>query len=72
MREDFLFFNLGAGRCLYRFGGDDMNHSKAEAILQAIRDAEVGSDITILNEDMSIFCILKVKCKEHPENVDHN
>lgn len=44
--------------------------SKAEAILDAIRKTPVGSDIIIHNEDMSVFCILTVKCKEHPERRD--
>lgn len=48
---------------------DSMN--KAEAILDAIRKGEVGSDITIFNEDMSIFCILTIKCKEHPERKEN-
>ena len=46
--------------------------SKAEAILAAIRKTDVGSDIIIQNEDMSIFCILTVKCKEHPEKYDED
>ena len=41
--------------------------TKAEAILDAIREGEVGSDIIINNDDMSVFCILTIKCKEHPE-----
>lgn len=41
--------------------------TKAEAILDAIRKTEVGSDIILHNSDMSIWCILKVVCKEHPE-----
>ena len=49
-----------------------MKKTKAEAILQAIRTTDVGSDIIIYNEDMSVFCILTVKCKEHPENLDEN
>ena len=44
------------------------NHkTKSEAILQAIRDADVGSRVTIHNEDGSVFCILEVLVKEHPE-----
>jgi hypothetical protein len=43
--------------------------TKATAILTAIRNAEVGSDIIVNNDDGSIFCILTVKCKEHPETI---
>ena len=46
--------------------------TKAEAILDAIRQTDVGSDVIIHNEDMSIFCILTVKCKEHPEKLDED
>ena len=46
--------------------------TKAEAILDAIRKTDVGSDIIIHNEDMSIFCILTVKVKEHPEKLDED
>lgn len=46
--------------------------TKAEAILDAIRQTDVGSDIIIHNEDMSVFCILTVKCKEHPEKIDED
>ena len=49
-----------------RWGMSDK--SKAEAILDAIRNGEVGSDIILHNNDMSIWCILTVKCKEHPES----
>lgn len=45
------------------------NHAfKADAVLQAIRAADVGSDVIIHNEDGSVFCILTVKVKEHPEH----
>lgn len=45
------------------------NHPfKADAVLQAIRAADVGSDVIIHNEDGSVFCILTVKVKEHPEH----
>jgi len=40
---------------------------KGEAILQAIREANVGEKVIIQNEDGSIYCILKVICKEHEE-----
>ncbi len=46
--------------------------TKAEAVMDAIRETEVGSDIIIHNEDMSVFCILTVKCKEHPEKLDED
>lgn len=42
--------------------------TKAEAILDAIRNTDVGSDIVLHNSDMSIWCILRVICKEHNEN----
>ena len=42
--------------------------TKAEALLQAVRDTKVGSDIIIHNSDMSVWCILTVKCKEHRED----
>lgn len=41
--------------------------NKSEAILEAIRKCPVGSDVIINNEDGSVYCILTVKCKEHPE-----
>lgn len=44
--------------------------NKAFAVLDAIRKTDVGGDIIIHNEDMSIWCILTVKCKEHPERKD--
>lgn len=46
--------------------------TKAEAILDAIRNTEVGSDIILHNNDMSIWCILTVKCKEHKETLDED
>ena len=46
--------------------------TKAEALLDAVRKTDVGSDVIIQNEDMSIFCILTVKCKEHPENPEED
>ena len=46
--------------------------TKAQAILDAIRQTDVGSDIIIHNGDMSVFCILTVKCKEHPERSDED
>ena len=45
-----------------------MKKTKPEAILEAIRKTEVGSDIIIHNNDMSIWCILKVIVKEHKED----
>ena len=49
-----------------------MTKTKAEAILDAIRKTDVGSEIILHNNDMSIWCILKVVCKEHPENPEDN
>ena len=41
---------------------------KAEAVLDAIRNAEVGSTIAIHNEmDNSVWCVIKVVVKEHDE-----
>lgn len=34
--------------------------TKEEAILDAIRKTDIGSDVVIHNEDMSIFCVLRV------------
>lgn len=45
---------------------------KGYAILQAIRTTDVGDNIIIHNNDMSIWCILKVICKEHPENLNED
>ena len=44
--------------------------TKAEAVMDAIRQTDVGSDIIIQNEDMSIAYILTMKCIEHPEKLD--
>ena len=46
--------------------------TKAEAVLEAIRTAEVGSNIILHNNDMAIWCILKVVAKEHEEDSDEN
>lgn len=40
---------------------------KALAILKAIRESDVGDDIIIHNEDGSVFCIVRIVTKEHPE-----
>ena len=40
---------------------------KPEAVLRAIKEAEVGDDVFIHNSDGSIYCILTVKAKEHPD-----
>jgi len=37
---------------------------KPEAILEAIRACEVGAEIIIHNSDGSVWCILKLICKE--------
>ncbi len=42
--------------------------SKAEALLQAVRNTSVGSDVIIYNSDMQIWCILRVITKEHNED----
>lgn len=42
--------------------------TKAEALLRAVRDTPVGSDIIIHNSDMSLWCVLTVKVKEHKED----
>jgi len=44
--------------------------TKAEAILDAIRKTDFGNDIILHNSDMSIWCILRVVCKEHAEDKD--
>lgn len=44
--------------------------TKAEAILQAIRETDVGSDVILHNPDKSIWCILTVTAKEHTEQED--
>jgi len=41
--------------------------TKGEALLQAVRDTPVGSNIIIHNDDKSVWCILKVVAKEHAE-----
>lgn len=41
---------------------------KPEAIIESIRQADVGDNIIIHNEDGSVYCILTVKSKEHPEH----
>ena len=46
-----------------------LNSSKGNAILQAIRECETGNDVIINNDDGSVYCILTVKCKEHPESL---
>jgi hypothetical protein len=42
--------------------------SKAEAILQAIRNTPVGDEIIIHNSNAQIWCILKIVAKEHKED----
>lgn len=47
------------------------NHAfKADAVLQAIRDADVGDDVVIHNEHGMVWCIVRVMSKEHLE--EHN
>ena len=45
---------------------------KSEAVLDAIRKTDVGDDIILHNNDMSIWCILRVICKEHEESTDED
>ncbi len=45
-----------------------MKQTKAEALLQAVRQTPIGSDVIIHNSDSSVWCILTVKCKEHNED----
>ena len=49
-----------------------MAFPKGYAILQAIRNTGVGDNIILHNKDMSVWCILKVICKEHPESQDED
>jgi hypothetical protein len=46
--------------------------TKELAVLNAIRNAKVGSQIIIHNNDGSIWCILEVRCKEHREDMGDN
>ena len=46
---------------------DEIKVSKKDAILEAIRGMDVGNEITIINKDGSVWCILRMVCKEHPE-----
>jgi hypothetical protein len=47
-----------------------MSISKGEAILQAIRNGEIGSEVIIHNNDNSIWCIIRIMAKEHNEVSD--
>lgn len=42
--------------------------SKGDALLKAIRDTPVGSNVIIHNADNQIWCVLKVVAKEHEED----
>jgi len=44
--------------------------TKGEAILQAIQNGEVNSDIIIHNEDGAIWCVLRILAKKHNEVSD--
>jgi sortase (surface protein transpeptidase) len=44
--------------------------SKAQAILDAIRELNVGDALIIHNEDGSVAYILKLITTEHPENLE--
>jgi len=41
---------------------------KADAVLEAIRQGDVGGNIVILNNDKSVWCVLKLICREHKED----
>jgi hypothetical protein len=43
---------------------------KADALLMAIRNTDVGCDVILHNSDMSIWCILRIIVKEHKEDTD--
>lgn len=49
------------------FDMDEIKVSKKDAILEAIRCMDVGNEVVILNNDGSVWCILKMICREHPE-----
>ena len=62
------FIKIAKQKCLeHESDGTFNNMIKPKAILEAIRKAEVGSDIIIHNDDMSVWCILTKKCEEHEE-----
>lgn len=44
--------------------------SKGDALLKAIRETDVGSNVIIHNSNGCIWCILRVVAKEHPEDKD--
>jgi len=46
--------------------------TKSEAILSAIRKTDAGSNIILHNNDGSVWCVLRVVCKEHEEQTDEN
>jgi hypothetical protein len=46
--------------------------TKEKAILEAIRKTEVGSDVILHNNDGSVWCVLRVICKEHTEQTDED
>lgn len=43
---------------------------KTNAVLQAIREADVGDDVIIHNEYGMVWCIVRVMSKEHYEKAD--
>ncbi len=51
---------------------NDHKKCKSMAILEAIRKTNVGSDIIIHNNDMSVWCVLRVMVKEHPEDTSED
>ncbi len=41
--------------------------TRAEAVMDAIRQSNIGDNVIIHNSDGSINCIITIKCKERPE-----
>jgi hypothetical protein len=44
--------------------------TKEEAILSAIRVANIGDDVILHNKDYQVWCVFTIKSKEHNENSD--
>lgn len=44
--------------------------TKEEAILSAIRVANVGDDVILHNKDYQVWCMFTIKAKEHNEDSD--
>lgn len=50
---------------------DEIRHikkTKPEAILEAIRNINVGDNVIIHNADGTVWSVLKLICREHEEN----